>query len=507
MTSGFWIPLLDETERATMALEGRPEDLTPEEEIQQIERLVSRGSLSWEELGKRAELKYGIPWLKNPGEVLRTAERIEETTWGNCLCRNPSGNDTLIIQAPEHLAEELNAANDLNAQRWFLCTRKIVDHCRRLAEFPQDTDFPLAAETPTPYFKTEEEEIHRRLRECLEHGVSDWHLYCERNLFVQCYRIDGVRHTINYLPLNEGNELLRKICLLANIPPDLTHGNHEGRIVIDSPRGCSCRVSVIPGRKGPSCVVRFFDGKRFPGGLKELGFPSKNLEQIRKQGSPWPGLHLVSGETGSGKSTTLRYLAAELISGEAKILSAEDPVEIEVPEFDQVEVSPQHNRGFHQCLSSFLRQSPDLMIIGEIRDAETAAIAVEAAFTGHTILSTVHTSGLKQIPARLIELEASEKLLFEALGMGIHQMLIPRACPHCIDQSKALRKCPSCQGTRIKGRTAIFEVQWLGASPPPNFSPTSASDDWRDKIQRNIVLPNSENDQHREHDFYAFPRF
>jgi type IV pilus assembly protein PilB len=261
----------------------------------------------------------------------------------------------------------------------------------------------------------------------------------------------------------------------------------DGRIrfPIDE-RWVDLRISTLPTQGGESVVLRILDQTSAPGSLAELGLPARVKEGVHEVLSRPNGLLLVTGPTGSGKTTTLYGCLRLINSPGLKVLTAEDPVEYEIEGVTQLAVNPGIGLTFASALRSFLRQDPDALMVGEIRDLETAGITIQAALTGHLVLSTLHTNDSAGAVTRLVDMGVEPFLLGATLEAVLAQRLVRRICPACkevVDASAEIpagmvpgfeavagrrmfrgRGCAVCRGTGYKGRVGIFE--WLRITEP-----------------------------------------
>ncbi len=285
------------------------------------------------------------------------------------------------------------------------------------------------------------------------------------------FRVDGeLRDKVVY----EGALLapiVSRIKVMANLNISEKRLPQDGQIAYTSSTGkrYKVRVSVIPSYIGESVVLRILPGSGNIPTLKSLGFLEDTLNLYRGLIRKPYGLILVTGPTGSGKTTTLFASLREILRPELKVITVEDPVEYEIPEITQIPVQPEIGRTFSRVLRSILRHDPDIIVVGEIRDAETARIAAEAAMTGHLVLATLHTNDSTSAPARLVEMGVEPYLLTNLLGV-LSQRLAKRVCPYCAAPytpnipelpKGAYRKgkgCERCGGTGYKGRIAIHEL-------------------------------------------------
>jgi type IV pilus assembly protein PilB len=273
------------------------------------------------------------------------------------------------------------------------------------------------------------------------------------------------------------------------------------------------RISSLPTVFGEKIVIRIADKREFLKDKKNLGFLDHDLELYEKLISSPHGIILVSGPTGSGKSTTLYTALRELNTGDRNIITVEDPVESTIYGVNQVEVNPKAGLTFASALRSILRQDPDIIMIGEIRDKETAEIAVRAAITGHLVLSTIHTNDAPSSVTRLIDMGIESFMISSSLIGVIAQRLVRRICPHCkeeyianLDEIKALgldenreyklyrgRGCLYCGQKGYIGRTGIYEILSIDKELRTAITKGLSSDELKDMaINKGMVtLKNS----------------
>lgn len=270
------------------------------------------------------------------------------------------------------------------------------------------------------------------IRHAIDGNASDIHI---EPLSRECrvrYRIDGILHTSLSLPRNVHDSIIARIKVLANLKLDETRIPQDGRvrITVDG-RDYDFRVSILPLVNEEKVVMRVLDTSRGAPSLEELGFWGNGLEIIRKNIQDTSGMLLVTGPTGSGKSTTLFSILNILNDDENNICTLEDPVEYYVRGVNQSQIRPDIGFSFATGLRSLLRQDPDIIMVGEVRDSETAELAIHAALTGHFILSTLHTnSAIGAIP-RLMDMQVEPFLLASTLNTIVAQRLGRKICKHC----------------------------------------------------------------------------
>jgi general secretion pathway protein E len=325
------------------------------------------------------------------------------------------------------------------------------------------------------------------LKYAFDQRASDIHLEPKAKNAVVRFRIDGILHDIDQLPLSVHGAIASRIKVLARMDIAERRRPQDGRIKTQrGDREVELRVSSMSTAFGEKIVVRVFDPSVLMAELHELGFSPTEREQLEGWITSPSGLILVTGPTGSGKTTTL-YSTLRYLSGpEINITTVEDPIELVDPRFSQVQVQSQIDVTFSMALRTILRQDPDIIMVGEIRDKETAAMAVQAALTGHLVFSTVHTRDASGAVTRLIELGVEPFLLASVLRGVLAQRLVRRICPSCVvegrltpDQVAALgikvpverreqlparfgEGCPDCRHTGLLGRIGIFELLDVG---------------------------------------------
>lgn len=263
-------------------------------------------------------------------------------------------------------------------------------------------------------------------------GASDIHFDPRDEALLVRIRVDGDLEDYTLIPKMYERNLITRIKLLANmnitesrLPQD---GSIKGRIRdID----VETRVSTLPTNEGEKCVVRILDYSRSLEGIDSLGFNEKNFEKLKKMIMEPNGIILVTGATGTGKSTTVYSILQVLNKKETNIITVEDPIEMNIEGLNQVQVNSEIGLDFATVLRSILRQDPNVILIGEIRDSETAKIAVRASITGHLVLSTIHTNNSLSTIERLLDMNVERYLLSSALSGIISQRLAKMLCPHC----------------------------------------------------------------------------
>ncbi len=335
------------------------------------------------------------------------------------------------------------------------------------------------------------------LKEAVWEKASDIHIEPQRNNVRIRFRMDGDLEKVNLLPIELHQPIISRIKVLSNLKLDETRVPQDGRFrTVLMGRDIDFRVATFPTAVGEKVAIRVLDPTVGLKGLEALGLVDQSLEII-KAGLQKPyGMILMTGPTGSGKTTTL-YSLMQMLNGEdVNIVSLEDPVEYFIEGLNQSQVRPEINYDFASGLRQILRQDPDIIMVGEIRDEETAGLAVHAALTGHIVLSTLHTNNSLGVVPRLIDMKVDAFLLPSALNMMLAQRLVSRLCDKCKKPDKVAPKieeiirkgikkmpqvalnslkekiknidgpyetyhapgCEACKGKGVVGRIALFEI-------------------------------------------------
>ena len=314
-----------------------------------------------------------------------------------------------------------------------------------------------------------------------EQRASDIHIEPKRETSLVRLRIDGVLHTVYTLPKNVHSAIVSRIKNLSRLDMAEKRRPQDGRIKTDKDGvEVEIRVSTVPVAFGEKVVMRIMDPDILFQDLQNLGFTDYDLERYNRFVKLPHGILLVCGPTGSGKSTTLYSTLRQLSSPKINITTVEDPIEMIHEDFNQIAVQPAVDVTFSTILRNILRQDPDVIMIGELRDLETAENAVQAALTGHLVLSTLHTNDAPSSIIRLLDLGVPYFLIQASLIGIMGQRLVRRICRNCVEtfemdaaelRAKGIsletegpvslcrgKGCQKCRGTGYKGRTAIFEV-------------------------------------------------
>ena len=321
--------------------------------------------------------------------------------------------------------------------------------------------------------------VNRLVAAAVAVRASDIHIEPADDRLALRYRIDGVLHEQEPLPAAMRLALVSRIKIMAALNIAEKRLPQDGRMRL-AVRGheIDLRVATAPSIHGESVVLRILDRSNLALDFNTLGFDPALTVRLRPILHRPHGIVLVTGPTGSGKTTTLYAALAELNTADRKLLTVEDPIEYRLPGVVQTQVAPGIGLGFSAALRSFLRQDPDVMMVGEIRDIETAQVAVQAALTGHTILSTLHTNTAAGAVTRLIDMGVEPFLIASALNAVLAQRLVRRLCPDCRSQGPVTAEirqglgdlvaeghiffqangCPACGGSGYRGRVAVLEL-------------------------------------------------
>jgi len=283
--------------------------------------------------------------------------------------------------------------------------------------------------------------VNSMLEYAIFEGASDIHIEPqEKELYVR-YRIDGVLRPIMTLPKKILSGIVARIKILSNLKLDEHRLPQDGRFKIETSNyKISFRVSIIPVFYGEKIVMRVLDEGNQLLDLQDLGFRKQDLKKIKIAIEKPYGMILVTGPTGSGKTTTLYSILNRLNTSEVNIATIEDPIEYQLPHINQTQINPKINFTFASGLRSLLRQDPDIIMVGEIRDQETAEIAIHAAMTGHKVLSTLHTNDSSGTLPRLAEMGIPSFLVASTVNIVLAQRLVRKICKHCIMSYKLDKK-------------------------------------------------------------------
>ncbi|MEO8303865.1 MAG: type II secretion system ATPase GspE [Betaproteobacteria bacterium] len=417
-----------------------------------------------------------LPVREDETEVsLAMADPTDEYTIG--AFRMVTGRDVKPMVA---IPSELEAALERLYGAGRTAVGQIVGDVEQRDELAFDADVQhlkdLASEAPVIRL------VSLIITNALEARASDIHVEPFENRLAVRHRIDGVLHEVESPPRRFSAAVISRIKIMANLDIAERRLPQDGRIRLRvQGKEIDLRVSTVPTMHGESVVLRILDKGGVALDFARLGFEDDILARFLDVLVQPHGILLVTGPTGSGKTTTLYTALERLNQPDVKILTVEDPVEYQMPGINQIQVKPQINLTFANALRSIVRQDPDVIMIGEIRDLETAEIAVQSALTGHLVLSTVHTNDAASTVNRLLDMGIEDYLLTSTVIGILAQRLVRTLCQHCKEPHVALpeivqqmglarftsekkitlyqpKGCPQCSQTGYSGRISIMEM-------------------------------------------------
>ncbi len=462
--------------------------------------LVRMGALSEEGLYAALAAQTGLPLLTEAGalgsEAVAAAVRglpMSAAWWTSRQAIPWASDDGLLhVAAVDPLDDDLRealAAAGAESPRWSLLPPARFEAWRGVlhthGEAPQAVDArtlrELAEDAPVIAF------VNNTLAQAVEARASDIHFEPGEREFDVRFRIDGVLQARGKQPMSRYPAIASRIKLVSQLDIAERRLPQDGRTTIRvAGQEMDVRVSAIPAVHGESLVLRLLPKRQAELALPRLGMEEDHLV-LFQQWLRWPnGLVLVTGPTGSGKSTTLYSALSAVNDLSRKIVTVEDPVEFRLPDVVQIQTQAEIGYTFARALRSILRHDPDIIMVGEIRDRETAEIAVQSALTGHLVLATLHTNDALSAVTRLVDMGIEPYLVAAALRATMAQRLVRRLCPQCAEPAadssvpaarwQALaqrlpqacagiapawyqaRGCSACQGTGFRGRLGIYEL-------------------------------------------------
>jgi general secretion pathway protein E len=410
-----------------------------------------------------------LPWRDDAGAI-------------NCISRDPLA--PLLLET----LEQAFAGNDV--QWWLVRSRDLdfmIDLVRRhLANDDRDIDGDIALLRELAEEAPVVELVSNTLAQAVGEGASDIHVEPSEHDFEIRYRVDGVLQNRLTLPRSRFDAVASRIKLISGMDIAERRLPQDGRIGTRiSGKELDIRVSCLPGVWGESIVMRLLMKEQKAFSLERIGMAADHLELFSRLSTEPHGIILVTGPTGSGKSTTLKATLDFIKDGKRKIITVEDPVEYNIEGVTQVQTKSDIGYTFARALRSILRQDPDVIMIGEIRDLETAQIAVQASLTGHMVFSTLHTNDALSSFTRLTDMGVEPFLVASSVRLVMAQRLVRKLCPHCrvpeeppaavkvrCDELKrdfpqllrdkpewyGAKGCRQCQGTGYRGRFGIYEM-------------------------------------------------
>jgi type IV pilus assembly protein PilB len=427
---------------------------------------------------ERALARYYAP---EKGLVL--AEKMSEFSAGlndQFSLSSLAGGANVPATAPVNLDEAMSEINEA-----------LGDTDLEVSESNEEVlDLSAASADEAPVVKL----VNMILVSSLEYGASDIHIEPYEKEFRVRFRVDGLLREVMRPPMKMRAGLTSRIKIMAKLDIAETRLPQDGRIKIKLKRDTGVRdldfrVSTLPTLWGEKIVLRLLDKEKLMLDMTKLGFEPESLEKFKRQIAKPYGMVLVTGPTGSGKTNTLYSALASLNTPDTNIMTAEDPVEFNLTGINQVQMKEQIGLNFAAALRSFLRQDPNIVLVGEIRDFETAEIAVKASLTGHLVLSTLHTNDAPSTVSRLMNMGIEPFLVATSVNLIQAQRLIRRICTECkapakiqppaqtlielgftpeeaskitiyegTGKTKDGRECPKCKGSGYKGRVGLYEV-------------------------------------------------
>jgi general secretion pathway protein E len=350
-----------------------------------------------------------------------------------------------------------------------------------------------------------------------EQRASDIHIEPRRDLGLVRFRIDGVLHQVYQIPAAVLSAMMSRIKILGRMDVVEKRRPQDGRIKTRTADGqeVELRLSTIPTAFGEKMVMRIFDPEVLVRDFSELGFTEDDLSRWKRMTSQPSGIVLVTGPTGSGKTTTLYSTLKQLATSEVNVCTIEDPIEMIEPSFNQVQVQHGIDMSFAQGIRAFMRQDPDIVMVGEIRDLETAEMAIQAALTGHLVLSTLHTNDSPTAITRLLDLGVPAYLINSTLLGVMAQRLVRTLCPHCkapvatqraedeqawnelVTPWKAARPsklqqpvgCLECRMTGYLGRVGLYEILLMSPEMKKLVTPDAELARLREQAYRDGMKP------------------
>jgi type IV pilus assembly protein PilB len=365
--------------------------------------------------------------------------------------------------------------------------RKILDSCYGVADSVEEivksmSRDKLKGKTARSLAESAEEPpiirlINILIMQAVKERASDIHIEPAEDTVMVRYRVDGVMHEVNILPKELQSPVISRVKILSSMDIAENRKPQDGRILLRlEHKELDIRVSTFPTVHGENVVMRLLDKSAVLMGLKDLRFSPENQEAFEKLIHRPHGIILVTGPTGSGKTTTLYAALSSISTMERNIITIEDPVEYRLPLIRQTQVNPKADITFANGLRSILRQDPDVIMVGEIRDKETSEVAIQAALTGHLVFSTLHTNDAPSALTRLMDMGVEPFLISSSVIGILAQRLVRTVCPACKEKynapASALKQlgiaektelyrgkgCKDCRNTGLVGRMGIFEL-------------------------------------------------
>ncbi len=328
----------------------------------------------------------------------------------------------------------------------------------------------IASEAPVVRFVTQ------TLQDAVDRHATDIHLEPMTGKITVRYRIDGILHAITDVPKSHYTGIVTRLKVLSRLNIAERRRPQDGRMRVSvRGRNVDLRISILPTINGETIVLRILDKSKIPLNLDSLGFDEEASSMLEKLAETPNGIILATGPTGSGKTTTLYALLRMLMRPEVKIFTIENPVEYKLDNAVQLQVNPDINFTFAAALRSVLRQDPDVILVGEIRDKETAEIAIRASLTGHLVFASLHTNSAVEAITRLRDMGVDSFLLAATVRGIIAQRLVRKLCPECFNSASKDTTCGACNGSGYAGRSVCYEIMKVSKSLSAGISSGSST--------------------------------
>jgi type II secretory ATPase GspE/PulE/Tfp pilus assembly ATPase PilB-like protein len=474
-------------------------------------------------LAKEYELAYiDLNIFPVSGEDMRLIDENDSRTYGLALFQKIGKKVRIGIEDPGNtemlsFIEKIKNANGWDITLYVISRSSLEKIWKRYADMPllENLEAMKISLSGEDLDKFEDEfgsllELKNRIREipttqiisifmagAVKMKASDVHFEPQKEAVRLRFRVDGVLQDIGFFPSEVYSFILSRIKLMAKMKINIRDIAQDGSFAMDVDGGLiNIRVNIIPGNHGESVVMRLLRQSDTMLSVEDLGLQGLAYERVQKETAKPHGLILTTGPTGSGKTTTLYALVNKLNTIGTKTITIEDPIEYEIKGISQTQISKDRNYTFAEGLRAIVRQDPDIILVGEIRDEETADISINAALTGHLVLSTLHTNNAPASIPRFIELGVKPNLIAPSVNCFIAQRLVRKLCPKCKESYKPAKEtmdtikkilsiispkakveipkeinelfrsvgCPECHNLGYKGRIGIFEVLTISES-------------------------------------------
>ena len=462
--------------------------------------LVFRGLIRQEEISKMVAAFYNVPYLslkhyKIPEEIINSFPEHLAKNYRMVPIDRDTVNLKVAMEDPGNVEgiEFAKRHSGLNVIPYYASHEDVADALNQYKRnIREDFDKVIAENLNKARIEGDLQEAAEKLpvikildtifEYAIAERASDIHIEVQDKEVIVRFRVDGVLADIVRLPRGVEEALIARIKILSNLKLDERRIPQDGRYKFDmSGDIVSLRISIIPGFYGENVVMRLLHESARPLSLEELGITGKNLELVQQSMKRPHGMILVTGPTGSGKTTTLYSILNILNTIKVKICTIEDPIEYGIKRVTQIQINPKAGLTFAAGLRALLRHDPDIMMVGEIRDGETAEIAVHSALTGHLVLSTLHTNDAAGTIPRILDMGVEGYLAASTINLVIAQRLVRKICGSCriehppdprfmakisedygmaVKDQKFFRGkgCNECRGTGFTGRVGIYEI-------------------------------------------------